>query len=262
MRTPLPTLQARAAAGDRLVMVTCYDASLARASEAAGVDILLVGDSLGMTVQGAETTLAVSLDDVAYHTRCVAAGSRKTFLLADLPFGSYQGSPLQAFESAARILASGAQMVKVEGGAVMAETVAFLVARGVPTMAHIGLTPQSVHALGGWRAQGRDDASAARLLEDAQALAAAGAGMLLLESIPAALARRITESITIPTVGIGAGAGCSGQVLVVQDLLGLTPKPPRFAKDFLAGRGSVVDALAAYAADVRAGRFPGEEHAF
>lgn len=262
MRTPLPVLQERARNGERLAMLTCYDASFARAIEDAGADILLVGDSLGMTVQGEETTLAVTLEQMAYHVRCVARGSRRAFLLADLPFGSYQESPEQAMRSAAAMLAAGAQMVKLEGGAVVAPTVAFLVERGVPVCAHVGLTPQSVHALGGWKAQGRDDVSARRIAADALALQEAGAGMIVLESMPAVLASAVTESLAIPSIGIGAGAGCRGQVLVLQDLLGLTPRPPRFARNFLAGASSVRDAVSAYVAAVRDGSFPGPEHAF
>lgn len=258
----MPQLIKKAEAGERLVALTCYDASFARLLAEAGVDILLVGDSLGMTVQGYATTLPVTLEQLVYHTEAVRRGAGEAaFVMADLPFGSYQSGPAQAFASAARLLAAGANMVKLEGGAVMVETVEFLSHRGLPVCAHIGLMPQSVNQTG-YRAQARDSKAAQQLIKDAADLEKAGAGMLLLESIPALLAAEVSELLRIPTIGIGAGASCDAQVLVLNDLLGLTEKPPRFAKDFLAGAGSIRAAVAAYAADVRAGRFPGPEHSF
>lgn len=261
----LPQLMKRVDQGDKLVALTCYDASFARVLAEAGVDILLVGDSLGMTIQGHATTLPVSLDDILYHTaavaRGVANGQAGAFIIADLPFGSYQGSPDQAFASASRCLAAGANMVKLEGGSVMVETVHFLSQRGAPVCAHLGLLPQSVNQTG-YRAQAREEATAKQLLQDALDLEAAGAQLLVLESIPAALAKAVSDGLAIPTIGIGAGPGCDGQVLVLNDLLGLTARPPRFAKDFLAGAGGIAQAVADYAAAVRSGEFPGPEHGF
>jgi 3-methyl-2-oxobutanoate hydroxymethyltransferase len=258
----LPQLMARVEQGDKLAVLTCYDASFARVLADCGVDVLLVGDSLGMTVQGHATTLAVSLDHLVYHTEAVVRGAGgRIFVIADLPFGAYQQSPQQAFASSARLLAAGANMVKLEGGEVMADTVRFLSERGVPVCAHLGLLPQSVNATG-YRAQARDEAAAATLLADAATLQAAGAQMLVLESIPAALAEAVTRQLAIPTIGIGAGAQCDGQVLVLTDLLGLTPKPPRFAKDFMAGAGDIASAIRRYVAAVKAGEFPGPEHGF
>ncbi|TAK43079.1 MAG: 3-methyl-2-oxobutanoate hydroxymethyltransferase [Betaproteobacteria bacterium] len=249
-------------AGEKITMLTAYDASFARVLDAAGVETLLVGDSLGMVVQGRDSTLAVTLDEVAYHIACVARGAQRAFLLGDLPFGSYQGGPQQAFAASARLMAAGAQMVKLEGGALMAETVQFLAARGVPVCGHIGLVPQSVHALGGFRVQGKDAAGAARLLDDAKALAAAGASMIVLEAIPAALAKSVTATVDVPTIGIGAGTHCSGQVLVLHDMLGVSGYEPRFARNFMAGAESVAAAVRNYVAAVKDGSFPGPEHCY
>ncbi len=256
----LLSLQAMKGKGEKIAALTCYDASFARLLDAAGVDVALVGDSLGMVIQGRDSTLAVTLDDMAYHTACVARGLARTFLVADLPFASYQVSPRQAYRSAARLMAAGARMVKLEGGAVMAETVAFLVSRGIPVCAHLGLLPQSVHQLGGYRVQGRDEAGSRRLLEHARLLQDAGAALLVLEAIPAALAAEISGALAIPTIGIGAGAACDGQVLVLYDAMGLYPRPPRFAKNFLAGAGDLQAALAEYVRQVKAGEFPDARH--
>jgi 3-methyl-2-oxobutanoate hydroxymethyltransferase len=258
----LSTLQAMRERGEKIAVLTCYDAGFARALEAAGVDVLLVGDSLGMVVQGHTSTLPVKLTDMDYHTRCVAAGAERSFIVADLPFGSYQPSPAHAFSAAARLMAAGAHMVKLEGGAVMVETVAFLVQRGIPVCAHLGLLPQSVNQLGGYRVQGRDAAAADRLIADAHALEAAGAGLIVLEMVPAALAKTVTGALTIPTIGIGAGADCAGQVLVLYDMLGLYPRAPKFSKNFLAGQDGVEAAARAYVAAVRDGSFPATEHGF
>ncbi len=256
----LPQLLAKATKGEKLVALTCYDASFARLMVRCGIDILLVGDSLGMTVQGHLTTLPVTLEHMLYHTEAVARGaSGAAFILADLPFGSYQASPEQAFAASARLLAAGANMVKLEGGAFLAPTIRFLVERGVPVCGHLGLLPQSVNRTG-YAPQGRDVASANRLLEDAETLAQSGAELLVLESIPSVLAEEVTQRLAIPTIGIGAGPHCNGQVLVLQDLLGLTPKPPRFARDFLTGARSLEDAIVNYARAVREGLFPGPEH--
>lgn len=262
MRTTLTTLKSLRERGEKIAMLTCYDASFARVLDAAGVDVLLVGDSLGMVIQGHASTLPVKLAEMSYHTRCVAAGTERAFLVADLPFGSYQPSPAHAYSAAARLMAAGAHMVKLEGGAPMIETVAFLTARGIPVCAHLGLLPQSVNQVGGYRVQGRDDAAAAQLREDAHALEAAGAGMLVLEMVPATLAETVTGALTIPTIGIGAGAACAGQVLVLYDLLGLYPHAPRFSKNFLADAGSIEAAARAYVAAVKNGGFPTIEHSF
>jgi len=259
----LPRLHEMRAAGEPIAMLTCYDASFARVLDDSGIDCVLVGDSLGMGVQWLESTLPVGLEGVAYHTRCVARGVRTAWLMADMPFGSYQGDPSQAFKNAVVLMQNGAQMVKVEGGAWLAPTIAFLVERGIPVCGHLGLTPQSVHALGGYRVQGRSEASADRLLQDALVLQAAGAAMLVLELIPAALAERVTQALTIPTIGIGAGAGCSGQVLVLHDMLDVYPgRKPRFVRNFMQGADSIAGAIRAYVAAVKSRDFPAAEHAY
>ena len=263
MRVALTALQKMADDGAKIAALTCYDASFAALLEDAGVDVLLVGDSLGMVLQGHDTTLPVTLRDMEYHTACVVRGSQRAFVLADLPFGTFQASPARTFENAARLLAAGAQMVKLEGGAVMAETVAFLTARGVPVCGHLGLTPQSVHRFGGYRVQGRSETDAERLLADALALQDAGAGMLVLELVPAALARDITAQLRIPTIGIGAGAGCSGQVLVLYDMLDIFPgRKAKFAKNFMENAGDIRRAVEKYVKEVKAGTFPGPSQSF
>lgn len=263
MSITLTTLHKRAREGEKIAVLTCYDASFATLLENAGAEILLVGDSLGMVLQGHASTLPVNMDNMAYHTTCVAQGAKQAFIMTDMPFGSFQQSPQQAFANAAKLMAAGAQMVKLEGGRVMAETVAFLVERGIPVCAHIGLTPQSVHQLGGFTVQGRTDAQAQQLIDDALATQQAGASFVLLESVPASLAKKITEQLSIPTIGIGAGPDCSAQVLVLYDLLGIYPgKAPRFAKNFLTGQDSVQAAVAAYVQAVKNGAFPAPEHCF
>ncbi|MCL6556401.1 MAG: 3-methyl-2-oxobutanoate hydroxymethyltransferase [Burkholderiales bacterium] len=262
-RHTLSTLRQMARAGERIACLTCYDASFARLLEAAGVDVLLVGDSLGMVLQGRDSTLAVSLEEMEYHTRCVARGSNRAFIIADLPFGSYQGSPQEAFASAARLMRAGAHMVKLEGGRVMEETVRFLVERGIPVCGHLGLLPQSVHQVGGWRVQGREEAEAAQLLADARILDQAGVGLMVLEMTTRALARSITASISAPTIGIGAGPDCSGQVLVLYDMLGIYGgRVPRFVRNFMPGADSIEAAVAAYVRAVKDGSFPAAEHGF
>ena len=262
-RLTLRQLQERARAGEKLVMLTCYDASFARISEEAGVEMLLIGDSLGMVVQGHDSTLAVSMQDTEYHVRCVARGSSKALVIADMPFGSFQESPVQAFHNAARLLAAGAGMVKLEGGAHMVETTRFLVERGVPVCAHIGLTPQSVNTLGGYRVQGRTDEGAERLVADAKALEGAGAGIVLMEAMPAAVARRVAEALAVPTIGIGAGPDVSGQVLVHYDMLDIYPgRKARFVKNFMEGAPSIRAAIEAYVKAVKDKAFPAPEHCF
>lgn len=276
-RKPLtvPALHAMAEAGEPIAMLTCYDASLAAACDRAGVDVLLVGDSLGMVIQGESSTVPVALEHMRYHVACVARGlanaSGRALLVGDLPFASYHESLPHAFRSAGVLMQAGAQMVKIEGAghdnAWYVETVAFLVARGIPVCAHLGLTPQSVHQLGGYRVQGRGEAAGERLLGDAIAVEAAGAAMLVLEVVPAALAERVARTLQIPVIGIGAGAGCDGQVLVLHDMLGLYPgRRPKFVRDFTAAddgtQRSIDQALKAYVAAVKDRSFPAAAHAF
>ncbi|MBI5612306.1 MAG: 3-methyl-2-oxobutanoate hydroxymethyltransferase [Gammaproteobacteria bacterium] len=258
----LATLRQMKPAGEKIACLTAYDYSFASLLDRSGVDLIMVGDSLGMVIQGHDTTLPVTLADMIYHSRCVARGVARALIVVDMPFMSYQVSPVQAFENAGRLLQEGgAQVVKLEGGAPMVETVRFLTERGVPVCAHLGLTPQSVHQLGGYRAQGRDAASAGRIRQDALALQDAGAGLVVLEAVPATLAATITAELDIPTIGIGSGPECDGQVLVLHDMLGVYPRPsPKFSKNFLAGQAGVEDAVKAYVAAVKHGRFPGAEH--
>ncbi|MBF0158780.1 MAG: 3-methyl-2-oxobutanoate hydroxymethyltransferase [Magnetococcales bacterium] len=246
----------------RIVAVTAYDYTFARLLDQCGVDILLVGDSLGMVIHGADNTLAVTLDDMIYHARAVARAAQRAMVICDLPFGAFQCHPEAALTSAIRVLKeSGSHAVKIEGGRIMAETVRFLVARGVPVIGHIGLTPQSVHAMGGFRMQGRDQASASRLLEDARVLDEAGASIIVLEGIPMPLAQQITQTVQAVTIGIGAGPGCDGQVLVLYDLLGLDERfQPRFVKRYMDGAHQVRQAVMAFADEVRKGTFPAPEH--
>jgi 3-methyl-2-oxobutanoate hydroxymethyltransferase len=263
MRTTLTTLQALHDKGEKIAVLTCYDASFAALLEANGVDMLLIGDSLGMVLQGHDSTLPVTLEEMIYHTACVARGAKQAFIVADMPFGTFQVSPEKTFENAVRLMVAGAQMVKLEGGAVMADTIAFLTRRGIPVCAHLGLTPQSVHQLGGYRVQGKSASDAQCLLNDAAAVAKAGAGILVLEAIPAILAAEITAQLTIPTIGIGAGAECSGQVLVLHDMLDIySGKKARFVKNYMQGALSIADAVAHYVAEVKASKFPGKEHSF
>lgn len=251
-------------AGRRIVMLTCYDATFARLLEQAGVDVLLVGDSLNQVLAGHETTLSTTLDQMIYHAGAVRRVSRRALVFVDLPFLTYQISIPEAIRNAGRVLQeSGVHGVKLEGGSHMAETVRALVERGIPVIGHLGLTPQSVHALGGYKVQGRDPAAADRLLSDAKELEAVGACAIVLELIPAALAGRITRALTIPTIGIGAGPQCDGQVLVLHDMLGLNEQfAPKFLKHYAKLGEAVREAVRAYAADVREGRYPGREHSF
>jgi 3-methyl-2-oxobutanoate hydroxymethyltransferase len=263
MRTTLSKLQSMRDKGEKIAVLTCYDASFATLLENNGVDVLLVGDSLGMVVQGRESTLPVTIEQMAYHTACVASGAQQAFVIADMPFGTSQFSARETFAHAVQLMQAGAEMVKLEGGAEMAETIGFLTSRGIPVCAHIGLTPQSVNQLGGYKVQGKTDAAAKKLLQDAKALQDAGAGMIVLEAIPATLGAQVTKQLRIPTIGIGAGADCSGQVLVVYDMLGIYPgKKARFVKDFMQGASSIADAVARYVAEVKSGKFPAAEHCF
>jgi 3-methyl-2-oxobutanoate hydroxymethyltransferase len=263
-RVTTQTLRAMTSRSERITMVTAYDATFARMLDQGGADILLVGDSLGMVVQGQDTTLPVTMDEMIYHCRAVARGSKRAHLVGDMPFMSYQVSPEEALRNAGRLLAEGGMhAVKLEGGADMARTIRRVVAAGIPVMGHVGLTPQSVHAMGGFRVQGKREEEAQRVLSDAKAVAESGAYAIVLEGIPSELASRITAELPIPTIGIGAGPHCDGQVLVCYDLLGLTAeRVPRFVKqyDSFFARGSA--AMAQFKQEVRSGEFPNAEHSF
>jgi 3-methyl-2-oxobutanoate hydroxymethyltransferase len=263
MSVTIRTLSAMKGQNTRISMVTCYDATFARLVDEAAIDCILVGDSLGMVVKGEDNTLAVTVDEIAYHTRAVARGAKRAHIVADMPFLSYQASLDEAVKNAGKMLQNGAAAVKLEGGRALAPVVRRLVEAGIPVMGHIGLMPQSVHAQGGFVVQGRDEESRARILDDADALVDAGVYAMVLEGVPAALAREITERVPVPTIGIGAGASCDGQVLVLYDLLGLNPSfKPRFVKHFADGAGVVTGALRAYADEVKSGTFPATEHTF
>lgn len=258
----VPKLQAMRDAGEKIAMLTCYDASFAALLDRSGVDVLLIGDSLGNVLQGQTTTLPVSLTDIAYHTASVARARPSALVVADLPFGTYD-TPEDAFKSSVELMRAGAQMVKLEGGEWLADTVRFLVERSIPVCAHVGLTPQSVHAFGGFKVQGKTEAGASQLLRDSLAVQNAGAQLIVMEAIPTLLASEVTKQLRIPTIGIGAGLDCSGQVLVLHDMLGIFPgKRPRFVKDFMQGQPSIQAAVEAYVHAVKDGTFPGPEHTF
>jgi 3-methyl-2-oxobutanoate hydroxymethyltransferase len=260
----LATVREMKRRGEKITCLTAYDYSFASLLENAGIDMIMVGDSLGMVMQGHDSTLPVSVADMVYHARCVARGAKRALIIVDLPFMSYQQSPAHAFASAGRLMQKGgAQVVKLEGGEPMAETVRFLVERGVPVCAHLGLTPQSVHQLGGYRVQGREATAAEKIRHDAKVLQEAGASLLVLEAVPSELAKTISSDLEIPTIGIGAGPDCDGQVLVLQDMLGIYPRPsPKFSKNFMQGADSVEAAVKSYIAAVKSGAFPGPEHSF
>ena len=262
-RITLTDLQNLRRDGSKIAMLTGYDASFAALLQNAGVDSILVGDSLGNVLQGHDTTLPVTLSDMAYHMGCVARGAKRAFLIGDMPFGSYQENTEQAFRNAAQLMAAGAHMVKLEGGVTFAATTEFMVKRGVPVCGHLGLTPQSVHQLGGFRVQGKTEDAAKQLIADALALERSGAGLLVLEAIPAKLAAEVTASLSIPTIGIGAGRDCSGQVLVLYDLLGVFPgRKAKFVRNFMDGATSIQQAVENYVRAVKDGSFPGPEHSF
>jgi len=263
-RTTVPDLQRLKAENHKIVMITAYDATMARLVDAAGVDMVLVGDSLGMVVQGREDTLGVTLEDVAYHGRCVARGLKRAHLTLDMPFMSFQVSAQEALRNAGRLVQEGcAQSVKLEGGERSAEAIRAIVEAGIPVVGHVGLTPQSVHALGGFRVQGRSQEAAERIVRDAHAVEESGAFCIVLEAVPEDVAARITEELAIPTIGIGAGVACDGQVLVCYDLLGFDLSfQPRFVKRYAEMESAVVEAVRAYAAEVRSGAFPTADHAF
>ncbi|MDO8300340.1 3-methyl-2-oxobutanoate hydroxymethyltransferase [Lacisediminimonas sp.] len=250
------------AKGEKIAMLTCYDASFASLMDRCGVEMLLVGDSLGMVCQGQQSTLPVTLQEVAYHTASVARGNKTAMLVADMPFGTY-ATPESAFANAVSLMQAGAQMVKIEGGAWLCDTIRFLTQRSVPVCAHLGLTPQSVHALGGYKVQGKTVQAADLLKADAIAVQQAGATVLVLEAIPAQLGKDTTDSLSIPTIGIGAGVDCSGQVLVMHDMLGVFPgHKAKFVRDFMQGQGSIADAISSYVLAVKDKSFPAAEHCF
>lgn len=259
----VPALAEAKQEGRKLVMLTAYDNSFARVMDAHGIDLVLIGDSLGMVVQGHDSTLPVTVADIAYHTAAVARGLKRALLVADLPFQA-DATAGRALEAAVTLLQAGAEMVKLEGAGPKLDVIRFLSERDIPVCAHLGLTPQSVLKLGGYRVQGRDEAAARQLLADARAVADAGASLLVLECVPSALAAAVTQSVAIPTIGIGAGPDCDGQVLVLHDLLGLDTghRKPKFVKDFLATGGSVAGAILAYAEAVRSGAFPDADHSY
>lgn len=258
--TSLPTLLGMKIRGEKIAVLTCYDASFAALMGSAGVDVLLVGDSLGMVLQGAGDTLGVTMQDMIYHTRCVAAGAKSSFIVADMPYASDLSTGL-ALDNARRLMDAGAHMVKLEGN--KHEIVRHLRAHGIPVCGHLGLTPQSVHQLGGYKVQGRDEAGAHRILEEAITLQEAGIELLVLEMVPATLAKQITAQLAVPTIGIGAGVDCDGQVLVMHDMLGAYPgKTPKFVRNFLEGATSVQEAFTRYVQAVKNGSFPAREHSF
>ncbi len=248
--------------GEKIAVLTAYDSTMSALLNRCGVEVILVGDSLGNVVQGHTSTTPVTIEEMAYHTECVARTNTQAFLIADLPFASY-GDPMQALESSAELMRAGADMVKLEGGTWQIDVIQYLVERSVPVCAHLGLLPQSVHLLGGYKVQGKSKDAANHMLEQAHACEAAGAQMLVLEAIPSTLGEMITKSLRIPTIGIGAGPNCSGQVLVLPDMLGISPgKPPKFVKDFMADHASIEAAIKAYVKEVKSGKFPGPEHSF
>lgn len=261
-RRTVTTLRKMKQDNEKIVMLTAYDSSFGRVLDEQGVDVILIGDSLGMVIQGHPTTIPVTVDDMIYHTRAVSAVAQTALVLADLPFMSYT-SPEMALRNCARLMQeSDAHMVKLEGGAPQVETVKQLTHHGVPVCAHLGLQPQSVHKLGGYRVQGRDEAVAKQMREDALALQDAGADMILLECVPEVLATAITQAVDVPVIGIGAGRSCDGQVLVLHDMLGITPRAPRFSQDFMQGGRNIPQAIRAYVEAVKSGSFPADVHCF
>lgn len=255
-------LLAMHAEGEKITMLTAYDSTMSALLNRCGIEVILIGDSLGNVIQGHSSTTPVTVEQVAYHTECVARANTHAFVIADLPFASY-GDPVQALDSAATLMRAGADMVKLEGGDWQIEIIRYLVERSVPVCAHLGLLPQSVHVLGGYKVQGKSKDSTTLMLEQALACQEAGAQMVVLEAIPSSLGEKITTELNIPTIGIGAGPDCSGQVLVLPDMLGISPgRPPKFVKNFMEGHQSIESAVKAYVREVKSGKFPGPEHGF
>lgn len=255
------TLRNMKAKGEKFVTVALYDAPMSAMAQKSGVEVLLVGDSLGMTVLGYDSTIPVTMEQMIYHVEAVRRGNDKSLIMGDMPFMTY-ATPEEAMRNATRIMQAGAHMVKIEGGEWLADTVRMLSERGIPVCAHLGLTPQSVNKFGGFRVQGRSDEQAQKILKDAKLLDQAGADLLVLECVPVALGKAITEAVSMPTIGIGAGAETDAQVLVINDILGLTEKPPKFSKNFLVEAEDIPSALRKYVGDVKSGVFPGEDHIF
>ncbi|WP_299183616.1 3-methyl-2-oxobutanoate hydroxymethyltransferase [uncultured Neptuniibacter sp.] len=258
----LHTLSSMKKAGEKFAVLTAYDACFSHLVSSSGTEVILVGDSLGMVLQGNDSTLPVTVEEMAYHTQAVARGNQGSLIMADLPFMSYS-TPEQAMDSAAALMQAGANMVKLEGGAWLADTISMLAERGIPVCAHLGLTPQTVNKLGGYRVQGRDQESAQQMINDAVLLQDAGASIILLECVPTLLAKEITLALDVPVIGIGAGSDTDAQVLVLHDMLGITPgRRPKFVKDFMADSNSIEEAISQYNTDVKSGQFPGPEHGF
>jgi len=259
--TTIDNLKAIKADGNKFAAITAYDFSFASLIEAAEIEVTLVGDSLGNVIQGQDTTLPVTVDEMAYHTAAVKRGIARSLLVTDMPFMSY-GTEVQALDSAAILMQAGAQMVKLEGGEWLANTVYSLAERGIPVCGHVGLTPQSVHKLGGYKVQGREDAAAQKMLAEAKVLEEAGADLLVVECVPSSLGKALAQLLDIPVIGIGAGPDTDAQVLVLHDMLGISRKPPKFSKNYLAQASSIQEAISTYGNEVRGGVFPGPEHCF
>ncbi|HIP81746.1 MAG TPA: 3-methyl-2-oxobutanoate hydroxymethyltransferase [Leucothrix mucor] len=261
-RVTVKTIRNMKAKGEKIVSLTAYDASFARVIDEQGVDVILVGDSLGMVIQGHDSTVHVTVDDIVYHTKAVAPQCKRALVMADLPFMSYT-NPDQAIKNAARLMQEGqAHIVKLEGGEAQLDTVGYMTRHGVPVCAHLGLTPQTVHKLGGYRVQGREDKVAKQMLSDALALQDAGADAIVLECVPVDLAEQLTQKLEIPTIGIGAGRACDGQILVLQDMIGISSLAPKFTANFLQEGRNIPEAIAAYVKTVRDGSFPTDEQCF
>ena len=261
-KVTLSTLLQKKQSGEKITALTAYDASFAKLFDEQGIDALLIGDSLGMVLQGLDDTLPVSIDDIAYHTASVRRGTARAFVLADMPFMSYS-TPEQTYQNAAKLMAAGASMVKVEGGEWLCETISGLRQRGVPVCGHLGLTPQSVHVFGGFKVQGRSEDAAQKVFESAVALVESGIQLLVLECVPTALAERISNAVSIPVIGIGAGAKTDGQILVMHDMFGVSANyMPKFSKNYLTETGDLRKAVSQYIEEVKQGQFPGPEHSF
>lgn len=259
--TTISNLNAMKAAGEKFAVITAYDYTFSRLIETAGIEVTLVGDSLGNVIQGRDSTIPVSVDEMAYHTEIVKRGNSRTLLMTDMPFMSY-ASENQALDNAAILMQAGAQMVKLEGGEWLAETIFMLTERGIPVCGHVGLTPQSVHKLGGYKVQGKEEDAAQRMIQEAQILEEAGADLMVVECVPSSLGRNLADSLNIPVIGIGAGPDTDAQVLVLQDMLGISQRLPKFSKNFLEQSSTIQQAIINYGNEVRAGTFPASEHCF
>lgn len=259
--TTISNLNTIKAAGEKFAVITAYDYTFSRMIETAGIEVTLVGDSLGNVIQGRDSTIPVTVDEMAYHTEIVKRGNSRTLLMTDMPFMSY-ASESQAMDNAAILMQAGAQMVKLEGGEWLAETIYMLTERGIPVCGHVGLTPQSVHKLGGYKVQGKEEESAQQMIAEAQVLEEAGADLIVVECVPSSLGRALSQALHIPVIGIGAGPDTDAQVLVLQDMLGISQRLPKFSKNFLDQNASIQEAIIAYGNEVRSGTFPAPEHCF